>query len=691
MKREKIVTGLTGFVLAGLLSCGAMGAMISGLDLPVEHTARLYMVWLAGAALGAVLLSFDNGWLPLLAAAVLGAVWLSEYSDHILALITRLSALYHSAYHWGILEFAGVEWQKIPADLPLAVWGCCLAVLTAATVLRGRLLSLTLAAALLPVSATLVVTNTPPDSGYLFAVMLAAALLLLTATVRRHSPGQGARLAVLTAIPVGLLLAVLFLLCPQEGYVNRAEKHLDAVVSWCQKAISTPFDRTGPADQPAVGPNEDVTNNLSNLGPRNSWNYTVMEVGSDFSGTVYLRGQDFDGYDGLSWTATAGREERFGGTPGQGGWIQTGTISIRTSGSANVLYLPYYPVDTQTLTGGRVANSGRQNNYWFSVRSPRDPDLVLADPPVNAGFNTGPYTSLPAATRRWAVQYLQANGLTQSTDPALAAAIADHVRGSALYDKNTPRMDGAYEDFARWFLEEAETGYCVHFATAAAVLLRAAGIPARYVTGYMLRTEAGETVQVTADRAHAWAEYYNESLGAWVVVEATPADLTQTETEPPASETGPGHRPEDAPDEPTAPRPEKQPLAPTVPGKPVQTPIDLRLYPLWRALKWLLLPLGVYLAAEGQYRIRRRLRRRGGSPNARALAAWQAVELLCRVTRQTPPGALEALAQKAKFSQHTLTAEELGQFDAWLKEERRKLRQRPWYQRLVYRYVLALW
>ena len=53
-------------------------------------------------------------------------------------------------------------------------------------------------------------------------------------------------------------------------------------------------------------------------------------------------------------------------------------------------------------------------------------------------------------------------------------------------------------------------------------------------------------------------------------------------------------------------------------------------------------------------------------------------------------GALETLAQKAKFSQHTLTAEELEQFTAYLTDARHQLEQKPLYLRLVYMYLYAV-
>ncbi|MGM9646781.1 MAG: transglutaminase family protein [Eubacteriales bacterium] len=80
------------------------------------------------------------------------------------------------------------------------------------------------------------------------------------------------------------------------------------------------------------------------------------------------------------------------------------------------------------------------------------------------------------------------------------------------------------------FLLETKDGYCVQFASAATLLLRAAGIPARYVQGYVASNmnsninEGGELEYVSNVRdtaAHAWVEVYIEGLG-WRTYEATP-------------------------------------------------------------------------------------------------------------------------------------------------------------------------
>ena len=86
----------------------------------------------------------------------------------------------------------------------------------------------------------------------------------------------------------------------------------------------------------------------------------------------------------------------------------------------------------------------------------------------------------------------------------------------------------------------------------------------------------------------------------------------------------------------------------------------------------------------------RKLRQQNAPSNARALALWQETELVSRLLKQPPPEELESLAQKAKFSRHTLTAEELSRFEAYLAVARGQLRREPWYRRLISRYVYTV-
>ncbi len=85
------------------------------------------------------------------------------------------------------------------------------------------------------------------------------------------------------------------------------------------------------------------------------------------------------------------------------------------------------------------------------------------------------------------------------------------------------------------FYGSQKKGYCLHFASAGVMMLRMAGIPARYVSGYVAwpddfsYDEDSECyhADITGYRGHAWVEIYDAALGAWLPVEMTPADSVQ--------------------------------------------------------------------------------------------------------------------------------------------------------------------
>jgi transglutaminase-like putative cysteine protease len=83
------------------------------------------------------------------------------------------------------------------------------------------------------------------------------------------------------------------------------------------------------------------------------------------------------------------------------------------------------------------------------------------------------------------------------------------------------------------FLFDKKKGYCEYFATSAVLLLRLQGVPARYVTGFSVRSRSrrGDHFLVRASDAHAWAEVLVPGEG-WVEVDATPpADYAAVQDE----------------------------------------------------------------------------------------------------------------------------------------------------------------
>ena len=119
-----------------------------------------------------------------------------------------------------------------------------------------------------------------------------------------------------------------------------------------------------------------------------------------------------------------------------------------------------------------------------------------------------------------------------------AADIGDYIRAylntNYQYNASAPQPpEGA--DPIRYFLTESKQGYSVQFASAAVVMFRMFGLPARYVVGYaapqslFTQQEDGSWHAILQDdNAHAWAEVYISGQG-WTPMEMTPDVLVSAQ------------------------------------------------------------------------------------------------------------------------------------------------------------------
>lgn len=694
MKYEKLLPTLLSAVLSALLSVACLGCLITGFSLELESLTRIFALCAGAAVLFSCLFAWKWGGLPALCLMALGMGYLWHRGtpwQQALNLLVNISKFYHGAYDWGYFLFAE---GTGPFDEALTVLGVLIAMGIAHALAgqRSVILPLTLASA--PLAACLVVTDTVPEARYLYLFLAAFALVLIPQKLRREDALQGSRLTLLAAVPVALVLAVLFAAFPEEDYVNRSEELQSRLMTVIEELPQKARDQ---ADRLSSGLPSDSEQSLDlrRLGPRPRYSYEVMTLTVPETGTFYLRGLDYDAYTGTGWTASPHRAETFGGE-GQ----TLGTAKILTRTKKDLLFLPYYPSDPQLLAGGSLKNGEEIKEYSFDYALPPEPSeetpstqIELTDLEISQFGSTADrlrYLTLPGQTKVRAEAILETFLPEGASRREQAEAIADFVRSSARYDLNTDRMPEGETDFALWFLEEADTGYCVHFATAAVVLLRAADIPARYVTGYLAHPNAGEETVVTAGQAHAWAEYFSPQQNCWLVLEATPA---QEETVPvPATDPEVPEAPEPAP----APGEVPSPTPPTQGDAVTELPqIPATPAPTIRktGFLWLLVPLLAALALL-QRKLRLTLRQRkleSSSPNEKALLLWQQAVLLGKLLQESPPGELHTLAQKAKYSPHTLTDEELHQFDAYIARSQTTLKARSWYMQLLYRLVYAVY
>jgi transglutaminase-like putative cysteine protease len=153
--------------------------------------------------------------------------------------------------------------------------------------------------------------------------------------------------------------------------------------------------------------------------------------------------------------------------------------------------------------------------YTLSSAAPAqfEPDL---DPGIRAvalrlpaGFN--PRTI--ALARRWRSQ--------TSDDTEIVRRALDMYRTQFSYSLDAPPLGRNSVDE---FLFDTKIGFCEHFSSSFTFLMRAAGIPARVVTGYVggYHNRIGNYLLVRQSDAHAWSEVWLKGIG-WTRVDPTAA------------------------------------------------------------------------------------------------------------------------------------------------------------------------
>lgn len=734
MVREKWINTVVAALLAFVAAVGAAGCLMTGMRLEADAITLV----IGGALMAAVFCPCFNTrmaiWPVCLAALIIGYWWQEgtlRYSVE--SLIYHITNLYDQGYGWGVLQWS--EWSELPTDVTEALLLVELVVVLAVglTTVKGFVGLLGSGVAILPLIACLFLKDTVPAEGYLVLLLFAVLMILLTQGVRQRSISQANRLSAYLVLPLVVALAALMVLNPRSTYNGQegAQKLEDFVLALFKQAEPPELFE----DMTIQNGDQDKIVRLDRAGAQEQDDDLVMTVRAQESGTFYLRGCAYDIYDGITWSSTPGWNSwsLYYGTAG----TTTKNLTVRTEQVHSVMYFTYAPVSgDRKVVGGRLRNDSDLTTYTVQYLEPLEYSETL-DNKIDdiGGSQLAEYLVLPEDTRDRAVKFLttkigvptQMNNAGQTWKNA--NLIAQWVSNRAKYDLNTGRMPENETDFAMWFLEKGKTGYCTHFASATVVLLRAAGIPAQYVTGYLVQVEEGEETKVTKKQAHAWVEAFINGIG-WVVLEPTPGIIgsttvtpdPSTPVTPPAGTTEPTH-PQDGEDiQPTVPVETTVTTVPaepsqgsteataTQPGSDVQTAttaVSQMGGAEWlggegstgnrameKPLLWLLgICLAVVLVAA-QWRLRVWLRRRTmtcGDPNGRALAKWRHIERLAKLTKRQPPDRALQLAQKARFSQHTLTDAELEQLRDVLRAQTTLLKKKNFLWQPLYTLILALY
>ena len=193
-------------------------------------------------------------------------------------------------------------------------------------------------------------------------------------------------------------------------------------------------------------------------------------------------------------------------------------------GTARVSELPVAEMEHNRLGTVRVASGPETIQYRFQY----GPGATIDAPPNSIDFEV---PNIEEPLLRKVVAEL---GLTnQSPERALGTLMSwfqknfryalDFPEGQTLSRRSSRQV------VAR-FLTETRAGHCEHFATATALLLRAARIPTRYAVGYAVQESArsGNSFIVRERHAHAWTVAYIN--GRWVDFDTTPPVWDEHET-----------------------------------------------------------------------------------------------------------------------------------------------------------------
>jgi len=260
----------------------------------------------------------------------------------------------------------------------------------------------------------------------------------------------------------------------------------------------------------------------------------VMKVFSNKKETIYLRDRSWGSYYKRGWHDGLPFNITFSVNPLSFTSIVLKEIG-RTTNIIQVEYLrdqipylvPYY--STNTLTGNNDVlvfgnTTGIMSHERIAYSFKESDGYQLQNPTFSSqeilyrSYVYSQYLTLPDSTLQDMLAIIENNDI-DSSSPTIIMDVKEYIQNAAVYNKqHDPFPDDV--DMAIYFLNVLKEGICQHYATAAVVMYRALGIPARYVTGYLVYTKANTWTTVKAKQAHAWVEVYIDGMG-WVPMEVT--------------------------------------------------------------------------------------------------------------------------------------------------------------------------
>ena len=356
----------------------------------------------------------------------------------------------------------------------------------------------------------LIVTNflysqTIPTALYMLAVLawLTATTISLQDFSAKMRPTQMLRIACSLLLQAAPLMFVLFVLFP------RVQGPVFGIPQATSAGVTGLSDRMSPGDLSYLGLSDEVA-------------FRVQFQGSaPKPAQLYWRGPVLWDFDGRTWTM---------GAPG----LPTAPHHAAITGpvSYTVTLEPHHMrwLFAMDLPAKLPPNAVLTDDYQLLSQRPVDVRQRY-EMTSNLGYRMGADQSpalmqralrLPSGGNPRSVELGQSIRRESSSDADTVNRALDLFRNQLFFYTLVPPELG--RNPVDEFLFETRRGFCEHYASAFVFLMRAAGVPARVVTGYQGGeiNPLGDYLIVRQSEAHAWAEVWLTGQG-WVRVDPTGA------------------------------------------------------------------------------------------------------------------------------------------------------------------------
>lgn len=546
--------------------------------------------------------------------------------------------------------------------------------------------------------------------------------LYITSFVRRKNPAQsGAVMLGVTAV----ILIVAIIICyifPVENY--KRYDWQDRLLSYAEEITGIKGGQSSDSQISTVGNFIDDTEDLSKLGKLEQQGRKVMRILTDKGGRMYLKGVSYANYSDNKWSILTD-EQNESRPPDYNSFTMAKNVnekslslSIITENGESIMYTPYFtkeiPTDFEAVSDVLVKNNFKYISYELSYLPYSENEIYYSS--VSSSFYDYKdfvynfYTQLPEKTSEKLIEigeqhgiYLPRFGADENEDSSLygfktnaqyAQLVKDLVSSVGYYSLNAEPMPEG-EDFPVWFLTKAKSGYCVHYAATAAAMLRAYGVPTRYVTGYLVNANAGEWTVVTSDNAHAWVEYFDDEMGCWIPLEATPASFEPAQNNSVTDETKATQNtlqtePATTASQSATTATDKASEMPTAETNKANNGFGAFNIAITVIIILLLLIAVVLIRRKILLSIRQKHFSKGRN-NSRAIYIYRHIESLGRFSNNVIPDEIKEIAQKARFSSHTISSDEIKKLIYYHDDaEKELLRNSTKIKRFYFKFILVL-